>query len=338
MEIGKEITEAVTQSSVQYRSSREALKKARVLEQQEKNKEARRMEKELAAQKKKDEKEKEKREKAEARKQAQAKAKDTSTTETAEAMGDEGDQKTSKRRRGRGTEEIGEQDPGVLCNKFSGKEVSVVDCHEEFLKTMSHGSPVVWRARRAPLKKILELSEEFEQKDITKAPVALHGDLKAFMESFVNALQSDPEKIKNTKATSDDFQKFHDAFTLEHQMQKLLESQMDESTRDPRVNRKCMILDRLHVHDDIQAKANGTEDQDGGGKPVGKPVPNKAAEQAGLLWDKLHMVAHQHLKCFTGAINGLLPHLIYQMEGTKVISMVKISDVPCQHVRDVIMI
>lgn len=292
------------------------------------------MEKELAAQKRKDEKDQEKREKAEAKKQAKAKdSKDTSTTETAEVMGDEGEQKSSKRRRGCGTEEIGEQDPGVLRNKFSGKEVSVVDCHEEFLKTMSHGSPVVWRARRPPIKKILELSEEFEQKDITKAPVALHADLKTFMEAFVTAAQSDPEKNKSTKATSEDFQKFHAAFTLEHQMEKLLESQFDENTRDPRVNRKCVILDRLHVQDDLEAKATGTKDADG--KPA---KPNRAAEQVGLLWNKLHMVAHRHLHCFTGVINGLLPHLIYQMEGTQVISMVKISDVPCQHVRDVIII
>ena len=324
MEIGKEITEAATQSSVQYRSNREALKKARLLEQREKNKEGKRMEKEAAAQKKKDEKEKERLEKAQAKKKAQVKP----TTDDAEvAIGEgEGEQKaSSKRRRGRGSEEIGEQDPGVLCNKFTGKEVTVVDSHEDFVKVMTHGSPVVWRARRAPLKKILELSEEFEQKEITKAPVALHADLKTFMESFVTAVQSDPNKIKSTRATSDDFQKFHDAFTLEHSMGKLLEAQLEEITRDPTVNRRSMILDRLHVHDDLEAAARGTEGDDGN--------PNRVADQEGLLWNKLHMVAHQHLHCFTGVINGLMPHLIFQMEGTKVISMVKIYDVPCQHMR-----
>ena len=54
----------------------------------------------------------------------------------------------------------------------------------------------------------------------------------------------------------------------------------------------------------------------------------KQASTEHQLWENLQMVAHQKGKSYDGVMSVFYPHMLFQLEGSRAISVVSISDAP----------
>ena len=316
LQLAKDFAEAAMQSATQYMSTREALRKARLEEQKAMDAERKRQEKEakIAAAKEaaRIEREKKKAEKARERKERKEAEKAKKDLEAHENKG---------RRRGRGVDEIGEGDAPVLVNKFVSRDVHMVDSLEAFMKAMTHGMPVIWRARRIPLKKVLKDSPDYsDEKQANQGATLLQAEFKSWLEEFVQKLESQPDKVRMTKSCSDQIKDMREALSLEHQLGKMLDNQCDDLLHDPSLNPCCCLLDREEMGEIMDKFTKECHDT--------SPQCGHAAVQEGMLWSHLHQVAHQKGKTYSGILSGMFPYLMYQMEGTRAMALASISDVP----------
>ena len=318
LQLAKDFAEAAMQSATQYMSTREALRKARLEEQKALEAERKRQEKEakvaaakeaarIEREKKKTEKAKERKE----RKEADKLKKDLEAQEN----------KAGGRRRGKGVDEMGEGDAPVLLNKFPTREVHMVDSLEAFMKAMTHGMPVIWRARRIPLKRVLKDNPDYsDEKQANHAATLLQAEFKTWLEEFAQRLESQPDKVRMTKSCSEQIAGMREALSLEHQLGKMLDNQCDDLLHDPSLNPCCCLLDRAEMGEILDRLTEECKEV--------SPDCGHAAVQEGMLWSYLHQVAHQKGKTYSGILSGMFPYLMYQMEGTRAMALASISDVP----------
>ena len=322
MQCAKHIVDAAHQSATQYKSTREALRKARIEEQKAQEKEKERRKKELEAERIREETQK-KKEEEKREKQAQ---KDREKAEKADKEDKEDQQDGAgggrRRRRGRGQGEMSETDHPVLATRFSGHDVAVVDSIEKFVGKCLEGSAVIWRARRAPFKKILEVHDDFDTKSATASATLLHAGIREFTSEFAKILEKEPTKIKSTSLAPEGTQPCFEALSLEQSATSRLETemQMDSPTLD--LDSATLVLDRELVIEQLQKSIQRLKDSDAGQAKLHQ------ADQELMLFSKLHMIGFQKGCSFSGVMSGLYPHLIYQMDGTRAVSIVSITDVP----------
>ena len=329
MQLAKDMAGAAMQSARQYMSTREALRKARLEERKIREQEARRKEKE-EKQRKAQEDKKAARLAAKLKKEEEKQAKkeqERLAREAAEGNGEvvQKDSKKEKQRRlGKGREELGEGDPQVLVTRLRCHEIQTKDDPNSFFKEMSFGCPCIWRARRAPLKRVLQASPDFvSEKDAAAASTMLNTEYKSWLSEFVQKCEDQPEKVRSTKKASEDAQKAREALSLELDLAELCEQQMQPSTADPMVNPYFTVLERALVQERLSAIVKRLKDSAAAGPAV------KAVEVESMTWAGLQLVAQQKGKSFSGTMNGMYPHILYQMEGTRAIALVSILDAPC---------
>ena len=344
MKLALDLIEAAQQSAQQYMSTRQALIKARKDEESAKQKEKTRQEKQAKLQKEREAKAKVAAEKREERKkqQEEQKREQAEKDNTGEGDGgcengadgegeggDAGDESATKktpgssnRRRGRGGNEMGSDDLPVLANRFQDHDIPTFSELKGFVKAMLKGTPALWRARRPPLKKVLQDSG-MSQKVSQNMAIQMGTELKQFISDFAQKCNDDPDKVKSTHPLSEPIQDTRNSLSFEHEACAALELQAQlEQKGEPTEDLNCascvlerdVFLDEFdEVSKAIQIRAANVE------------MAKKTIEQERLLWGKAQLVAQQHGKTFTGVISGLFPHVIYQCEGTKAMAMVSIQ-------------
>ena len=336
MQLAKDLAGAAIQSARQYMSTREALRKARIEERKLREQEAKRKEKEEKQRKAKEEK-KAARLAAKQKKEEEKKAQKERERLAREAAGDGGDgpdgakqsKQTKNRRAGKGRDELGEGDPQVLVTRLRCHEIETKDDPTAFFKEMSFGSPCIWRARRVPLKRILQSSPDFvTDKDAAQASTSLQAEYKSWLSEFVQKCESQPEKVRSTKKASDEAQKAREALSLELDLGELFQQQMDPKTADPMVNPYFTVLERALVQDSLSATVERLKSAAGGSGSAGHAAAQglQVAELEAMTWKSLQLVAQQQGKSFSGTMNGMYPHIIYQMEGTRAMALASILD------------
>lgn len=315
LETFKHIVEAAAGSATQYRSIREALRKARVQENQAAEREKKRKEKEAETERKKAAAAEARAKKKAAEKAAKAaRAAEEAEDDDDEAGADAGPRK-KKARRGRGVDEIGESDFPVIANRFTDFEMPVVSTHEEFVKLCVSGKPAIWRSKRLLVKQVLEMDGEYDQKSATNTNLAISAELKAFISEFAGLAESDPNKTKHTKIISEQIQMATEALSMDLCFQQHLDDNPDHV--------RAHVCPRADVTEELERLKQEIEDKDGDNQ--------RAVHQAGQelnLFRLLQMVGFARGKSHDGVLSGLYPHLLYQMEGTRVIATVDIVDVP----------
>lgn len=354
MKLALDLILAAQQSAQQYMSTRHALIKARKDEDIAQQKEKARQEKQAKLQKEKEQKAKLAAQKREERKQQQEEEKKKQEEErkqqqeeqnqsnkekedevTADGKPEDGadadpSKKTqgagaSTRRRGRGGNELGPDDLPVLTNRFQDHDIPTVDTMDGFVKAMLKGTPALWRARRLPLKKVLQDSG-MNQKDAHSMAIQLGTELKHFNNEFAQICNENPDKVKATNPLSEQVQDSRNSLSFEQVVCSALEleaqlAQKGEPTQG--LNCESCVLERdafLEEFDEVSKSIHG--------RATNVDVAKKNIEQERLLWGKGQLVAQQRGKTFTGVLSGLFPHVVYQSEGTKATAMVSIHEVP----------
>ena len=328
------LADAAIQSAKQCLSTRAALRQARLDEKKEIEKEQARLEKEKvaeakrAAQKKKRDEEKEKkREKKEHDKEEKKKKKEAEDQAEAEQGAGAGPG-VKGRRRGKGADELEEGiDPPCLTNRFQSAEVPTVDDLPEFVRLCAQGVPVLWKARRPPLKRIIEEhGETTDKKALANMANVYVAEWKAFQSTLAEQASADPELRKRNKMCSPELQEHRDALSLDSQVQALLEQEIADGSSvhsDP-----CMVMERSLLKDymkDFSEYATRTL----GDSQRGKDIMARMKQETST-YDTLHLVGMPQTKTFSGTFGGLFPHVVYQIEGTKVCALVRAADVTCQ--------
>ena len=176
----RQIAEAASSSAVQYRATRDALKKARAEEQRAKERELARQEKERARLAERERKKNEAAAAAALHKQAAAER---------EPLGDSALGAADRRRRGKGTVEVGEDDAPVLREKFAGHEVPCVGDVEMFCECALSGTPALLRWRRSAIKKFLEAAG-CDAKGTSAMNQLLIAEMKQFVGEFAEAIEA----------------------------------------------------------------------------------------------------------------------------------------------------
>ena len=328
--VAKDIAEAALQSAAQYRSTRDALRKARMLEALEKEKEEKRRRKEEEQRAVKAKKAEEKRLEKEAKKKMKKDAKEKADKEKGDEVDTQEGQggKRDKRRRGRGCEEVGEDDLPVLSNQFKGHETMIVDSMGTFIDQITWGRPVIWRARRPPIKKILEaFSESKSAKEATATSALLMSELKGFISTFAQKCEQDPSTVKSTKGNSEEAQVALEALSMEAFVEGALENAINDPDSNTlpngqaKASNRCIVLDRKQFTDSMHELAESLK------KDPQKKDQEQAVQKETMLWNTLHMIGQQHKKTFSGVIQALYAHLIFQIEGTKAMAMAAVNDV-----------
>ena len=220
-----------------------------------------------------------------------------------------------KARRCKGVDEIGESDFPVIANRFTDFEVPVVSDHEEFVKLCVSGKAAIWRSKRLLIKHVLELDGGFDQKLATNTNLAIAAESKNFISEFAALAESDPNKTKHTKIVSEQMQVATEALSMDLCFQQHLDDTPDL--------RKAYVCPRADVIEELERLKQVIEEKDGDNQ--------RAVHQAGQelnLFKLLQMIGFARGKSHDGVLSGLYPHLLYQMEGTRVITIVDIVDVP----------
>lgn len=312
LDIAKNLAEAALQSSRQCRQTRTALKKARAEEQAMKDREIARQKKEAEARLKREaEKEKKDREKEEKRRQ---KEEDKKRKREEEKATEAENVNADKRRRGRGTEEIGEADWPILSSRFSKHEIHVFDELKRFAESFIDGFPSIWRARRSHVKKVLEAHDTYDAKSTTSASMLLKAEFKQYLSKFAEKCSSDKDVIKSPAQVSEQCQEHAPPLRLDQAVLEYLEHLAQQSRPA-----QCVVLDESLVEpllDDSLANIQFVD-----------AMAKSKAECEVAFYRNLHLVGFQHGKCFSGLMQGLWPHLMYQMEGTRAMCFASFEDV-----------
>ena len=182
------ISEGALQAGKQAKQNRHALRQARIEEEAEKKREQARLQK-AAEKRQKQEAAREKKEEEKVVKKAAADAQKTKRAEEKAAQ-PKAKAKSGTRRRGRGHEELVEGDAACLLNWLPNFECPVVDCYDKLLEGMAQGIPIIWRARRPPFRKVLEMDgTTTEAKALNNACAKLHAEKQAFISEFCPAVR-----------------------------------------------------------------------------------------------------------------------------------------------------
>ena len=224
------IIDGALQAGKQARQNRHALRQARVEEQAEKNREQLRIQKE-AEKRQKQEAQRAKRDEEKALKKAAAEAAKAKKAQekAAQPKVPKAKAKGAARRRGRGHDELVEGDAGCLVNWLPNFECPVVDSYQKLLEGMVQGIPTIWRARRPPFRKVLEMDGGItEAKELNHACAKLHAERQAFTSEFAQLCESEPDRTKKTKNAPAELQAFTEALTMDGLMQALLEEQIEK--------------------------------------------------------------------------------------------------------------
>ena len=325
LDTAKHLADAAIQSAKQCLSTRAALRQARIDEQNEMEKERVRLEKEKAAQevkeKKKVAKEIEqgrKREAAAAKKQAKAEQK-RKEKEQAAAEDNGPKKKDTERRRGRGADELVDgDDPPCLTNRFVCAEIPTIDDMEAFAAFLVHGVPVLWKARKPPMKKVIEQHGEItDKKELANAATLIASEWKAFLSNLAEEAAVDSSLKKKNKSCTLELQGFRDALTLDSQVQAFLEKEIAEPTTsfDPRLVMQRGVLKEYMAEFTAAPELQAIDEES-----------RKRMQQEISMYDVFHLVGMPKGQSFAGTFGGLFPHLYYQLEGTKAVSMVSAAD------------
>ena len=342
LHIGKNIVDAAHQSASQYKSIRNALKKAKRDETLAEEREAKRKKKDEESARKKEVKAKEraeikqqKLEEKHAKQQEQAAAAAEEDDDHQEDGEDErdGDGRKRKKRRVKGAvDEITDADYPCLANRFSGFEAQVADSLEAFSQACLLGHPVVWSNKRSQIKKLLDLSFDFDSKTSASTNTALVSELKNFTSSFAEVVEGDPNKVKSTQLTSDQTQSATVALSLDFQFREALETIINGNlSKDDTLNyRHTCVLDREELINALSSKlevVQGSAQEGDAGEARPNTPALRQAQQELNLYKSIQMVGFARGKQHDGVLSGLFPHLLYQMEGTRVITTCSILDV-----------
>ncbi len=324
LQCAKHIMEAAMQSASQYKSNRDALRKARIEEEKAAEREATRRKKEHEAEVKRKTAEAERLVAKEEKKRKQQEQKDIAEKERGDTTGECGERSSKRRRAPKGHDELGEDDFPVVVNKFSGHDIKVVDSLDKFLESVLFGAPVIWRARRPPFKRVLESQDDFSSKEATQGTSLLHGDMRKFADDFAQAVESDPATVKKTEPASSDSQQYVQALALEGAAQNLLGKWLEETS--PSLNEVedgCLVIDRTLMNRKLNALVEDVKcdpNSDAG-------LIHKASQEL-MLYAKLQLLAFRKGSQFNGVMSGLYPHLMYQVDGTRAVTLIAIHDVP----------
>ena len=224
----KTLAEACHLSAKQCLATRHALRQARIDEQAEIEREQKRLEKEAKTKAAKEEKAKV-RQANKAAKKAKAAAAAEQRKAEKEKEKEEGQNRST--RRGKGADELLDgEDPYCLTSRFPECEVPVLDTMDHFVQSMCQGIPAIWRARRPPLKKVLDAHGEMEGKAVHAATTLLHSENRTFLSEFAEqvdqAEQQGGSATKTIRGLSQEAQAYRDAFTLDSQVNALLDPWM----------------------------------------------------------------------------------------------------------------
>lgn len=350
LQIAKHIVDAAHQSSCQYKSIRNALKKARRDEALAEEREVKRKKKDEETERKREEKAKEraliKEKKAEEKlaKQKEQEEAEEEDDQQGEGEGEEdgerdGDGRKRKKRRVKGAiDEITDADFPCLANRFSGFEADVADSLEAFSRACLLGRPVVWSNKRSQIKKLLDLSFDFDAKTASNTNTALVSELKQFTSNFAEAVEGDPSKIKSTLLTSEQTQCATVALSLDFQFREALEHILNGnvSKDDFWKYQHTHVLDREDLVNALTSQVDTISSQESalqGEKNTATAEKQQVtaalrqAQQELSLYKCIQMVGFARGKQHDGVLTGLFPHLLYQMEGTRVITTCSILDV-----------
>ena len=328
IDAAKSLGDAALQSAKQCLATRNALRQARLDEQNEAEKEKIRIakaaeaaEKKRVLQKEKNEEKERKRLEKEAQKQQKEEKRKQDKEKEKEA--DDAD-KQKGRRRGRGSDELVDGvDPACLTNKFTDCEVRVVDSQEEFAKSMIWGSPVVWRARRPPFKKVLQsCSPSMPSKELNSACTLLQAEWKSFLSKFAEEVAADQSIVKRNKSCSAEVQGFREALSFDRHVAAHKETELvnpDPTSDDDDDLGHCVVMEEAVLKeqlDKFRDSHKGAQDE------IMKRMQHEVS-----MYSTLHMVGQNKGKVFSGHFGGLYPHVVYQLEGTKAIALVRASEV-----------
>ena len=275
---------------------------------------------------------------AKARKKAEQKRKKEEDKERAEHEAGEASasdaEAPKKRRRGRGAEELSPDDYPVLRNYncFSGHSLKVVDAMDAFVQKCLAGVPVVWRARRPPFKKVLQAHDDYSQKTAVTGSTAITAALKAFTEEFAQTLEKEPATIKKTTKASDEVQQHLEALSLEQQAIAVLEGEAENPSLE--LDEFCMVMDREDLKKRIQHVVDDISTNHWSGSAPSEEAVHKAKNEQ-MLYENVQLLGFAKGKSFSGIMSGLYPHLIYQVDGARVVALVDIVDVAWLGYRDV---
>ena len=307
----KEIAEAAGQCSRQARQTRQALRKALQEEAAEKERENKRMEKEAAARAKKEEAAKKKEQKKQEKKAEQEAAKAKRKAEEEEGGGE-------KRRRGKGADEILESDPPVLFNRFYEHEIPIVDSLDELVELVISGSPGVWRARRAPLKKVLEASDpNADAKTINSAVLLLRGEHKTYLGTVSEKVAAGTLE-RSPQFSSEQSQVHLQALAFDNIIAQYLESEVADQPDQTKLT-PAVVMDRDSIAAESAALRNTMTFME--------PRDALKADAETGLYNNLHHLGIKRGFKFAGVMQGLWGHFCYQMEGSRMISMAALCDV-----------
>ena len=327
IQCAKDIVDAAYQSASQYKSTREAIRKARIEENKAREREELKRQKEAEASAKREAAAAEKKRKQDEKKRKKdAEKKAAEDNKECDKEGDDGEGEPSKkRRRGRGGDELGPDDYPVLCNRFVGHDcIKVVDTLETFVGGCCSALPSIWRARRAPFKKVMDADDNYTQKTSMAASTTIAAAVKAFTEEFAQVLETDPQKIKKTEKCPEEVLKHMEALSLEQQAIGVLEAEAENPTLY--LDELCMVIDRETMQEHIQRVVDSMSAPDHFGNAAAEPLVHKAKNEQ-LLYNHSQFVGFAKGKSFSGVMTGLYPHLIYQLDGTRVIALVDIRHV-----------
>ena len=275
----------------------------------------------------------EKAEKAKAAKEKkQAEEEDAENKTDDDADGEGGGVRPRKRqvRRVRGFEELGETDHPVLVNRFAEFEMNIVTELPDFLDACLKGEPVVLRARRSPVKKILEYVS-FDPKTAMSQNTRLMAEMKDFISEFAGICEQDPNKLKYTKAASEEAQNIAEALGLDVALQDHLEKLVkDQGPGTGADSTQACLVDRGDFATLMDSRVKACKDKcqaENAGKDT---LAGKEAHQASqelALWSQLQLIGHQKGKQYDGVIGGFFPNIQYQMEGSRAVAIVSMRDV-----------
>eukprot|EP00435_Cladocopium_sp_Y103_P010434 s3024_g2.t1 len=162
--------------------------------------------------------------------------------EKQQEQGDEEPKKKDRRRHKGADELVDGEDPPCLTNRFPCAEIPTIDDMEGFVAFMVYGVPVLWKARRPPMSKVIAQHGEIsEKKQLANAANLLASEWKAFLSSLAEEAAADPAMKKKNKGCNTELQGFRDALSLDSQVQHFLEKEIEEPTTsfDP-----CLVMER----------------------------------------------------------------------------------------------
>ena len=315
LSIAKNMTEAAKQSASQCKQTRSAQRKAIQEEQAEKVREEKRKHKE-AQQAEKKAAEALKREKEKKDKQIEAAAKSAEKA-AQEAIQNDGHGQ-EKRRRGKGADELGDAHP-VLTTKFENHEVAVFDTLAKFRSALTTGMPIIWRARRAPFKKVMEAhSTLHDLKAIGQAVLLIRSEFKQQVEEFVDLIQKNPNTIKKPRVVGDEAQALLEPLSLDVPAQEQFEWIVNHPDEAQDSDPPYTVMERAvfqQVLDEVMAGMSFPDDKS-----------KNAAEQEVGMYKLLHQIGFKKGELYSGYMQGMWPHVLYQQEGSRAVAFVSVDD------------